>query len=187
MGMRRVLGAAGAVVLLAGGVSLLGAIPASADQVWHQSVGRASAAATCPDLSTAEQSAGWSRWGASWEQWANGGKGGFTCSRSITWAFSSPAPTPAPTAVCTVIPGGGLVPDTSVLVGPSGFITSGTALYNSTTCTGTFTTLNNILGYAVVLIGDPTVRLALADVICRAANIVATGAVPTSGYVYPCQ
>lgn len=68
-------------------------VPASAqaDSVWHQSVGRASATATCPadDFGTPWQS-NWDPaerpWRPSWSQWPNGGTGGFTCDRQITWA-----------------------------------------------------------------------------------------------------
>lgn len=42
--------------------------------VWHQSVGRESAEATCPE--------GWS---GSWAQWRNEGTGGFTCQRDVAW------------------------------------------------------------------------------------------------------
>jgi len=35
---------------------------------------------------------GWSQWGQSWERWPNGGTGGWTCTRSITWARDSAAP-----------------------------------------------------------------------------------------------
>lgn len=73
------------------------ASPAHADEVWFQSVGRASATAPCPDASfgTPWQS-GWDpaeqAWRPSWGQWMNGGAGGFTCDRSITWAKNSPYP-----------------------------------------------------------------------------------------------
>ena len=82
---RRLAVAAAAGALLAG-AGMAFASPASADQVWYQSIGRASATAECPASSADDQSAGWSSWGASWEQWNNSGKGGFVCSRSITWA-----------------------------------------------------------------------------------------------------
>lgn len=59
---------------------------ASADQVWNQSVGRVSVSAACPTSPANEQATGWSQWAPSWEQWANNGKGGFVCSRAITWA-----------------------------------------------------------------------------------------------------
>ena len=61
MRKRRVLAAAGAAVLVTGGSSLAGALPASADQVWHQSVGRASATASCSMSSADDLAAGWSQ------------------------------------------------------------------------------------------------------------------------------
>lgn len=119
---RRVLAAAGAAVLVTGGLSLAGALPASANQVWHQSVGRASATSACSMSSADDLAAGWSQWGATWEQWANSGKGGFTCTRSITWANDSPT--------CTEID-----VNSFVLVDPSGFIPVGTPYYGDGTCT----------------------------------------------------
>ena len=70
-----------------GGLST--ASPASADQVWYQSVGRASATAACEKSSTTELAAGWTQWGPSWGRWVNKNTGGFVCDRQITWAFSS--------------------------------------------------------------------------------------------------
>jgi hypothetical protein len=96
MRMRQVLAAAGAMVLVAGGLTLAGAVPVSADQIWHQSIGRAGATATCPDPSDGDLMAGWSKWGASWEQWENDGNGGFTCTRSIAWAKNSAVPNSLP-------------------------------------------------------------------------------------------
>ena len=57
-----------------------------AEQMWFQSVGR-DAAATCP-----------TGWGASWEQWPNGGTGGFTCNRQVvgTGGFAFPTVTGNP-------------------------------------------------------------------------------------------
>ena len=81
---------------------------ASADQVWHQSVGRASADAACDASSVADLAAGWSQWAPSWEQWANAGAGGFVCSRQITWARDS-APAVATSPFGEIGPGGGLI------------------------------------------------------------------------------
>ena len=63
----------------------------SADEVWYQSVGRASATATCQDSTSSELATGWTVWRPIWEQWMNRGAGGFTCSRALTWAKSSTA------------------------------------------------------------------------------------------------
>lgn len=65
--------------------------PASAGSAWHQSIGRPSETAMCPadDFGTPRQS-NWDPaerpWRPSWSQWPNGGTGGFTCNRQITWA-----------------------------------------------------------------------------------------------------
>lgn len=75
---------ASAVVL---GSAFLTAPAASADQIWHQAVARASADAPCPTTTGTEVSTGWSKWTPSWGAWPNGGMGGFVCTRSITWAY----------------------------------------------------------------------------------------------------
>lgn len=63
---------------------------AQARSSWFQSVGRASATAPCPDPSFGTPwQANWNpreqEWRASWGQWMNGGRGGWTCDRTITW------------------------------------------------------------------------------------------------------
>ena len=70
---------------------LLAAPAVSADEIWYQSVGRASATATCQDSSSTDLATGWTVWRPIWEQWMNRGACGFTCSRALTWAKSSPA------------------------------------------------------------------------------------------------
>lgn len=85
-----------ASALIVVGLLLGGASPASAAQVWIQGVQRPSADAACPASTGPAPQSGWivTDWTPSWEQWANGGTGGWTCTRSITWAKDSPAPTP---------------------------------------------------------------------------------------------
>lgn len=90
MRTRRIAATVAAAVLTASGLAIAGAAPASANQVWHQSVGRASADAPCPDSDPALLALGWSKWAPSYEQWPNNGQGGWTCTRSITWAKSTP-------------------------------------------------------------------------------------------------
>ena len=91
--IRRISSALAALVLVGGTlVAVAGAGPASADEVWYQSVGRASAEAPCPVSTGTELEAGWTQWGPSWAQWGNQGRGGFVCDRQITWAIT---PTPA--------------------------------------------------------------------------------------------
>ena len=91
--------------------SLLTASPASADQIWYQSVGRASATAPCEESTATELADGWTNWVPSWEQWANNSKGGFVCSRQITWAFDSVPPTDSSVTsnACTTTIGGSTV------------------------------------------------------------------------------
>ena len=96
MGSRPRRGAIALAVLAVAAASLLTAVPASAAQVWHQSVDRAGPDAGCPGSTPEEVEAGWSPWAPSWEQWPNDGRGGYVCSRSIVWAQSSPPPVGAP-------------------------------------------------------------------------------------------
>jgi len=162
MGMRGVLAAAGAVVVVTGGLSLAGASPASADQVWHQSVSRASATAACSTSSADDLAAGWSQWGATWEQWVNGGKGGFTCARSITWALDAPADEPTSIGGCNPIEGGMAF----LLVGPSGFVTNDPPYFDNEACTlPSAGNLNAPYGLAWTS-GDEAAAIA----ICRAGN-----------------
>jgi len=76
-------------MLLVTGV-LAGASTASADSTQVQSYQRASQEQACSaQPGETPWQANWgsdSSWKPSWEQWANGGKGGWTCTRSITWA-----------------------------------------------------------------------------------------------------
>jgi hypothetical protein len=72
-----------------GAAAMVGvAAPASADEVWTQGIGRASADAECPMTTDHEAAEGWSPWAPSWDWWPNGGQGGYVCQRSIVWAMS---------------------------------------------------------------------------------------------------
>ena len=81
------------LVMVAG--MLFGANIAAADSVWVQSYERTSETAVCAAQSGEtpwQESWGTdSSWSPSWEQWANGGKGGWVCTRSITWALDAAA------------------------------------------------------------------------------------------------
>ena len=104
-------------VMVAG--MLFGAnIAAAADSVQVQSYQRASQTANCdsPPASMTEWRASWANpndptsgptWHPSWERWANNGNGGWTCTRSITWARS--ATSARSYALGDIGPGGGLV------------------------------------------------------------------------------
>jgi len=101
----RVLVTALSVTAVTAGLLVSGAAPASArrdpilispatpNQVWVQSFQRPSADAPCiapASLDIALQE-GWNpadlAWTPTWEQWPNNGQGGWTCTRSITWAL----------------------------------------------------------------------------------------------------
>ena len=83
--------------------------------MWHQSYQRGSQSEECvaqPGETPWQTSWGTdSSWKPSWEQWANGGEGGWTCTRSITWARTpaSSGSSARSYALGDVGPGGGLV------------------------------------------------------------------------------
>jgi hypothetical protein len=97
-----------ALVVVAG--LLFGARVASADSVWVQSYERSSQTQSCVgQQGETPWQAAWgtdSSWKPSWEQWANNGAGGWTCTRSITWARDSTART---YGLGDIGPGGGLI------------------------------------------------------------------------------
>lgn len=160
MSIRRILAATAAAVMVASGAVLAGASPASADQVWHQSIGRASAEAACPTDSPEDLTAGWTPWGASWEKWNNNNQGGYVCSRQITWAYDAPVPV----AACTEI-----AESMFVLLDPSGFIPEGTLYFVDAACTEDGRPLENFnvpaLGFAFTSSGQGA-----ANAICAAAH-----------------
>jgi hypothetical protein len=96
---------------------LLGARVAAADSVWVQSYERSSQSQACVgQAGETPWQTSWgtdSSWTPSWEQWANGGKGGWTCTRSIAWARDSSSSLSCATGGTCVLgdigPGGGLV------------------------------------------------------------------------------
>jgi hypothetical protein len=77
-----------ALTMVAG--MLFGANIATADSVWVQSYERTSQTQACaaqPGETPWQESWGAdSSWSPSWEMWANDGKGGWVCTRSISWA-----------------------------------------------------------------------------------------------------
>jgi hypothetical protein len=101
----------GLASVLAISATVLGANASSADSIKYESYQRASQSEVC--AAQAGETPWRSSWGSdpswkpSWEQWANGGTGGWTCTRSITWAHDGVADDPYP--VGSVGPGGGLV------------------------------------------------------------------------------
>lgn len=113
--------------------TVLSASSVSASQVWWQSVGRSSAAAQCPETSVSDRNHGWTSWGASWEQWANSGSGGFTCTRSNVWdsgIADSNAGAPGPRAGCTLFtPAMGYV-----IVVDAHYVLANSLLYTDSSC-----------------------------------------------------
>ena len=99
-----------ALVMVAGAV--LGGGSATADSVWVQSYERSSQTAECESQpGETPWQASWgtdSSWKPTWEQWANDGKGGWTCTRSITWARTGGSSARS-YALGDIGPGGGLV------------------------------------------------------------------------------
>lgn len=87
-GWRLVVAGVSAVVVVAG--VLAGASLAQADSVQVQSYQRASQAEACvAQVGETPWQASWgadSSWSPTYEMWANNGTGGWTCTRSITWA-----------------------------------------------------------------------------------------------------
>ena len=85
---------------------LIGANAAAADSIKYESYQRASQSEECaaqPGETVWQASWGAdSSWGPTWEQWANGGNGGWTCTRSMTWAR-----TPVASGGGGVVSGGG--------------------------------------------------------------------------------
>ena len=112
---KRFLATLSVLVVVAG--MLFGANVASADSVQYQSYGRVSQTEACTaQVGETPWQASWgadSSWYPTWEQWANAGKGGWTCGRSITWARTPVAASSGGGSVTYALgdigPGGGLV------------------------------------------------------------------------------
>ena len=108
---------AGFAALLALSATAFGTNAATADSVQVQSYQRGSATEAChAQPGETPWQASWgvdSSWSPSWEQWANGGEGGWTCTRSITWARTPVAASSGGGSLTYRVgdtgPGGGLV------------------------------------------------------------------------------
>ncbi len=112
MRAHRMLTALSSLAVVAAGLTL--APSASADSVQVQSYQRATESQVCtaqPDETPWQ--AAWgadSSWSPSWELWANGGSGGWVCSRSITWLRDPTTTEPARVyRIGDIGPGGGTV------------------------------------------------------------------------------
>ena len=103
------------LVVVAG--MLFGANVASADSVQYQSYQRASQTEACAaQVGETPWQTSWgtdASWKPSYEMWANNGKGGWTCTRNITWAKTPVAASSGGGSVTYALgdigPGGGLV------------------------------------------------------------------------------
>jgi hypothetical protein len=136
--------AAVAVVLTTMGLGVVAAPTASADEIWYQAVGRPTAASACPTDSAADVAAGWTAWSGSWEQWANGGRGGYVCQRSIVWAKSSPAGSGAQTPIGCQQFADGLWID----FGVDPAVPGGSTIWTDADCTTAWETVNYWAVYA---------------------------------------
>jgi hypothetical protein len=103
------------VVVFSAGM-LAGGGAAQADQVWYQGYERSSSEVVCTaQPGETPWQASWgpdASWHPSWEMWANGGRGGWTCWRSITWARDTAAAGAFPSrsySLGDIGPGGGIV------------------------------------------------------------------------------
>jgi hypothetical protein len=113
--LKTFLSALSVLVVIAG--TLFGANIAAADSIQVQGYQRASQSEACvAQVGETPWQASWgpdATWKPGWEQWANAGKGGWVCTRSITWARdSSPSiscATGGTYAVGDIGPGCGLV------------------------------------------------------------------------------
>jgi hypothetical protein len=104
-----------AVAVVSAGV-LAGGGAAQADQVWYQGYERTSSTEACPaQPGETPWQASWgpdASWHPSWEMWANGGRGGWTCWRSITWARDQVAATATAASSCASASGTYSIGDT---------------------------------------------------------------------------
>ena len=152
----RTLGiASAALAVVAAG--LFTAPTASAGQIWYQSVGRTSQNSPCQTSNVIDIATGWTNWAGSYEQWPNGGRGGWTCTRSLLWANDSP--------IVQIVTGAGCVLANQQLgtyanFGNGSFLASSAPAYSNSSCTSTNSFYIPELVYATTY--------AAADAICRA-------------------
>ena len=146
-----------AVVMPVVAAGLLTAPSAHADQVWYQSVERSSSASICQLSSVTDIAIGWNNWSGSWEQWANGGRGGWTCTRNLIWARNSIEPIPISGAGCVLANQQNV---TYADFGSGDFLASNAPVYSDSRCTTTNSFYIPQLVYATTY--------AAADAICIA-------------------
>lgn len=154
---------------------------ATADQVWTQSFGRSGPDAPCvtPAELDIEWQSSWGgspEWSPSWEQWANDGEGGWTCTRQIVWARTAlPKNCVFLLAYSNSFPdsdGAGLV--AWLDFGTQEFLGAGSVGYSDSLCTNVLTYRGGdaLLGTPVALVTDGN-----AD---TATRICADGGIPGS-------
>lgn len=141
MHVSRMAALTAATITIAGGLAVAIGGSASAGETWVQSFARSGPDAPC--VAPAELDIAWQPdwtgspdWTPTWEQWANDGAGGWTCTRSIGWAKSSPEGTSS-----DVVQGAGCVlvfPDEWVQFGDGNFLAEAPS-YEDNTCTGELT------------------------------------------------
>ena len=133
------------LMIIAG--TLFGATVASADSVQTQSYQRASQTEACvAQVGETPWQANWgtdATWKPSWEQWANKGTGGWTCTRSIVWARSAPA---HPSAGCIDLS----VYSASINFQSGWFLAGSAPAYSNSTCSVRAGSLGNNVVYAPV-------------------------------------
>lgn len=129
--MNRAVACAASLITAIAGLGL--AVPAQADQIWYQSVQRNSASSTCEASSVIDIAQGWNNWSGSWEQWANGGRGGWTCTRNVTWARDSIESPTSSGAGCVLVDtrGSGIYAD----FGGQFFWAAGGQAFRNSSCT----------------------------------------------------
>ena len=155
--MNHAVACAASLITAIAGLGL--AVPAHADQIWYQSVQRSSASSTCEVSSVIDIAQGWNNWSGSWEQWANGGRGGWTCTRNVTWARSSIESPTSSGAGCVLVDtgGGGIYADFG---GQFFWVAGGQAFRNSSCTVLSSVIITSDLAFATSLLA--------ADPICEA-------------------
>jgi hypothetical protein len=168
----RTLGiATAALAVVAAG--LLTAPTASAVQIWYQSVGRTSQTSPCQVSSVNDIATGWTNWAGSYEQWPNGGRGGWTCTRNLLWANDG--------IISPIVTGAGCVlADTQAgsyaNFGSQNFLAGSAPSYSNASCTNT-----NAFYIPELVYGT---SLAAADAVC-AANIPGRNHAATQAWTAP--
>jgi hypothetical protein len=158
--VRRLLKTALALAL----VGVATAPVASADSIWVQSYQRVSQADLCPHVtSETPWQSQWgtdSSWHPSYEQWAHGGTGGWTCTRSITWARESSNPA----AYIGCIFAGSSPYTTYFEFGSEPFLAAGARVFSDSSCNNAIVNVNTQVAFAYAQSST------IADAVCSHEN-----------------